>query len=113
VSRHRSVADLPAVAELVGFHQLGRQRVAAPMTFAPFRVDADLHRRDVTERSRAELIDRPWRALAHEPLPPVDGGELLETELEGRRGFGDLTGVGGHGGPLPVELVARVDCLRD
>src|SRR5437764_9621212 len=36
---HRAVADLPAVAEIVGRHERGSQRVAAAVALAPFGID--------------------------------------------------------------------------
>ena len=41
--------------------------------------------------------------MADVPLPPVDGGELLEAELEGGGGLGYLAGVSGHRHPLAVQ----------
>ena len=49
VGWHQSIADLVPVAEVVGLDQRGGQRVAAPVALAPLGVDADPHRRDVTD----------------------------------------------------------------
>lgn len=113
IGRHRPVADDLGVAEVVGLHQVGRERVAAPMALAPLGVDLDPHFRAwtlptgrivwrVTVNKDARDWARPvvhWEIEARDPeRQKAFYGELFNWNI----GDGFIMAIEpGLGGPEP------------